>query len=68
MKLNRREFLFGKRAFREDDKGATAIEYGLIASVIALVIFGSMGLAGRRVEKTFFCIRARIRNHTPAFC
>ena len=36
MKLNRREFLFGKRAFCEDDKGATAIEYGLIAGVIAL--------------------------------
>ena len=35
------------------DKGVTAIEYGLIAALIAVVIIGSVSLLGDEVEKTF---------------
>ncbi|NGO51588.1 Flp family type IVb pilin [Allomesorhizobium camelthorni] len=31
------------RRFLKDDSAATAIEYGLIATVISLAIFGSVG-------------------------
>jgi pilus assembly protein Flp/PilA len=31
-----------------DEDGATAIEYGLIASLIALAIIGSVGLLGEK--------------------
>jgi pilus assembly protein Flp/PilA len=30
------------RAFFRDERGATAIEYGLIAALIALVVIGAM--------------------------
>jgi len=30
------------RAFLYDDRGATAVEYGLLAALIALVIIGAM--------------------------
>lgn len=39
-----------------DQSGATAIEYGLIASAIALVILSSMRLIGSRVNTTFTTI------------
>jgi pilus assembly protein Flp/PilA len=39
--------------FLKNDSGATAIEYGLIAALIAVVIIGSVGLAGTQVTDTF---------------
>jgi len=35
-------FFSATRAFLRDERGATAIEYGLIAGLIALVIIGAM--------------------------
>ena len=34
------------KGFAHDDSGATAIEYGLIAALIALVIIGSVAALG----------------------
>ena len=36
-----------------DDEGATALEYGLIAALIAAVIVGSVAALGTRVQGTF---------------
>jgi pilus assembly protein Flp/PilA len=38
---------------RDDENGATAIEYGLIAAGIAVVIIGAISLAGGALTNTF---------------
>jgi pilus assembly protein Flp/PilA len=39
--------------FVRDESGATAIEYGLIASLIALVIIGAVSAVGNKLTGTF---------------
>lgn len=39
--------------FLNDDSGATAIEYGLIASLIAVVIIGAVTSVGSHLTNTF---------------
>jgi pilus assembly protein Flp/PilA len=39
--------------FLEDEGGATAIEYGLIAALIAVVIIASLTVLGYNLERTF---------------
>ena len=39
--------------FAKDESGATAIEYGLIAALIAVVIIGALQLLGGNMETTF---------------
>lgn len=34
------------RLFIADQKGATAIEYGLIATLVSIIIFGALGASG----------------------
>jgi pilus assembly protein Flp/PilA len=46
--------------FLKDEAGATAIEYGLIAALIAVVIIGSVGLAGGAVDATFQSIASAL--------
>lgn len=41
------------RRLRRDEDGATAIEYGLIAGLISIVIIGTMQLVGSRLEAVF---------------
>jgi len=41
------------RKFLKDDKGATAIEYGLIAALIAVAAIGAMGSIGNGLKNTF---------------
>ena len=36
-----------------DEGGATAIEYGLIAALIAVAAIGAMGLLGNSLSNTF---------------
>jgi pilus assembly protein Flp/PilA len=36
-----------------DNKGATAIEYGLIAALIAVAAIGAMTTLGTNLDKTF---------------
>jgi len=43
--------LFSK--FLNDDSGATAIEYGLIAALIAVVIIGAVTAVGTSLSTTF---------------
>ncbi|WP_438851772.1 Flp family type IVb pilin [Brevundimonas nasdae] len=42
--------------FVKDESGATAIEYGLIAALIAVVIIGAVGLLGDSLKSTFEAI------------
>jgi len=44
------------KRFFMDEEGVTAIEYGLIAALIALVIIGAVALVGTNLSKTFASI------------
>lgn len=48
-------FLFF-RNFRRDEAGATAVEYGLIAGLISVILVGGLRIAGNRLTETFFYI------------
>ena len=39
--------------FLRDENGATAIEYGLIAALIAVAIIAAVSLVGTNLSKTF---------------
>ncbi|MBP6999919.1 MAG: Flp family type IVb pilin [Amaricoccus sp.] len=41
------------RRLRKDEDGATAIEYGLLAALIAVAIITGVGLLGDRLQGTF---------------
>lgn len=41
------------RAFLQDEGGATAIEYSLIAGFIALAIIAAVGMTGQRLIALF---------------
>jgi pilus assembly protein Flp/PilA len=45
---------------RGDKRGVTAIEYGLIAGAIAVVIIGAVQLLGANVAATFNAIAAAV--------
>lgn len=44
-----------------DESGATAIEYGLIASLIALAIIAGASLVGKKLGNTFNNISSNLK-------
>jgi len=48
--------------FLDDDQGATAIEYGLIASLIAVFIIGAVATVGSTLAATFGSISSHLSN------
>jgi len=49
--------------FVRDESGATAIEYGLIAALIAVVIIGAVTAVGTSLSTTFTSVKTGL---TPA--
>jgi pilus assembly protein Flp/PilA len=47
--------------FLRDDSGATAIEYGLIAALIAVVIIGAVQLVGSNLSTTFTTVAGKVK-------
>ncbi len=56
---------FGK-ALWSDVSGATAIEYGLLAALIAVVIIGAVASLGTTLKGTFAKVDSQIQNPTVA--
>jgi pilus assembly protein Flp/PilA len=52
------EFL--ARWVRHDDRGASAVEYGLLVFLIALVIIGAVTLLGSTLSSIFSAVAAGI--------
>ena len=48
-------------AFLHDEDGATAIEYGLIAALISVVIITAVTLVGTNLTATFNLIAAAVK-------
>jgi len=49
------------RNFLKDESGATAIEYGLIAALIAVVIITAVTAVGTQLSTTFNNISSSVR-------
>ena len=47
--------------FAKDESGATAIEYGLIAALISVVIIGVLSTIGTRLETKFNAIADQLQ-------
>jgi len=50
------------RNFRKNNKGATAIEYGLIAALIAVAAIGAMSSLGTSLKNTFTNVSTNLDN------
>lgn len=48
------------KKFLKDEDGATAIEYGLIAALISVVIIGAVGALGTTLNDTFTSINDQL--------
>ncbi len=48
-------------AFFRDEKGATAIEYGLIAAGISIAIIGAVNTIGSQLNTTFTSISTQLK-------
>ena len=46
----------------KDNSGATAIEYGLIAALIAVAAISAMGALGNSLSNTFTLVSGRMNN------
>ena len=46
--------------FAADESGATAIEYGLIAALIAIAIIGSVGALGTAISEKFTDVQGKV--------
>ena len=46
--------------FVSDESGVTAIEYGLIAALIAVVIIGAVSTLGTKLSNTFNSVAASL--------
>lgn len=52
------------RKFARDEKGATAIEYGLIAALIAVVCIGGFSLIGENLASTLNTVATALEPQT----
>ncbi len=48
------------KRFAKDESGATAIEYGLIAGLISVVIIGTISTLGNRLNTKFNTISSQL--------
>jgi pilus assembly protein Flp/PilA len=48
------------KRFSKDDSGATAIEYGLIAALVAVVILTAVGALGKQLSTSFSATAAAV--------
>jgi pilus assembly protein Flp/PilA len=45
------------KRFRKDERGATAVEYGIIVAVLSLTITGALGLTLNAIENNFMFVK-----------
>ena len=52
------------KRFKNDESGATAIEYGLIAALIGTMIIGAVTLVGENLSGTFESIAEAVEDRS----
>ncbi len=50
------------RSFIEDESGATAIEYGLIAALVSVAAIAALGLMGNALAALFGAVATELQN------
>ena len=50
---------------KRDERGATAVEYGLMVSLIAAAIVATVILLGTKLDQTFAFVNGQMPAHTP---
>lgn len=55
------KFLTQVKRFATDEEGVTAIEYGLLASLIALAIIGGATVLGGKLDSVFTFISTQLK-------
>jgi len=50
----------------KDESGATAIEYGLIAALIACLLIAALMALGASLQSIFYMISSTLNNAAPA--
>jgi pilus assembly protein Flp/PilA len=68
---SRRELFLGRRSLQilDDEGGAGAIEYGLIAGMIAVIVTGTMTRLGKRQRRNYNCVKRAMRGKKASkFC
>jgi pilus assembly protein Flp/PilA len=53
------------RTWAESEEGATALEYGILVALIALIIIAGVGLFGTNLNRFFNNIAGRVPLGTP---
>jgi len=48
------------RSHLRKDEGATAVEYGLLVSLIAIIVIGGVTLFGNRVNDVFTFVTSKV--------
>jgi pilus assembly protein Flp/PilA len=51
------------RAFVSDARGATAVEYGLLAALISAALIGGLTTFGNSLQDTFDTVSNNLANH-----
>lgn len=54
------------KKFWQEEEGVTAIEYGLIAALIAVVIIAAVGFVGTNLNAVFTYIAGKLAGAVPA--
>jgi pilus assembly protein Flp/PilA len=62
LELDMKKFLSVTRRFLRDEEGVTAIEYGLIAALIAIVIITAVTLVGTNLTAVFQAVADALSN------
>jgi len=52
------------KALMKDESGATAIEYGLIAALVAVAIIAVLSTLGNNLTQTFNAVAQELQNAT----
>lgn len=53
------------RKFLQDESGATAIEYGLIAALVSVAIIAMLSLLGNNLNSTFKAVADNLSSTAP---
>lgn len=62
------KLVLASRNFLREEEGVTAIEYGLIAALIAVAVIATVLLVGQQLNATFEKIRACLASPSAANC
>jgi pilus assembly protein Flp/PilA len=62
------QFFSGVKRFIRDEEGAAAVEYGLLAALIAVVIVVAVSAVGSQVCQTFRTIAIRLGGGANVNC